>query len=238
MGAFCAFCGKPIVDGANFCVGCGKPVSNAGSPNSTATPTAQPNGNISNLFTEPAPPMNNNTYTQVPQQVNNLAQPQIQNVQYAQNQMVLPQYANQVYQAPNANQNATYVPKELTLFGLIFDYFFGGFSGRCRVLELWLTGFLILFLEFIFLGLPLGAAVYYFHTNPQFMQYIQLAGYAVNIVLAIVNFLPGIMITTRRLHDLDMSGWMQLIFYIPIIGQLFMLYVIFVPGTDGHNTYG
>lgn len=231
MGAFCAFCGKPIVDGANFCVGCGKPVSNVGSPNSIPTSTPAPSGNISNLFTEPAPPVNN--YSQVPQQVITTA-PQMQNVQYVQPQMAQPQYTNQNFN----NQAATYVPKEITLFGLIFDYFFGGFSGRCRVLELWLTGFLILFLEFIFLGLPLGAAVYYFRTNPQFMQYIQLAGYAVNVVLGIVNFLPGIMITTRRLHDLDMSGWMQLIFYIPIIGQLFMLYVIFVPGTNGHNTYG
>lgn len=231
MGAFCAFCGKPIVDGANFCVGCGKPVSNVGSPNSIPTSTPAPSGNISNLFTEPAPQVNN--YSQVPQQVITTA-PQMQNVQYVQPQMAQPQYTNQNFN----NQAATYVPKEITLFGLIFDYFFGGFSGRCRVLELWLTGFLILFLEFIFLGLPLGAAVYYFRTNPQFMQYIQLAGYAVNVVLGIVNFLPGIMITTRRLHDLDMSGWMQLIFYIPIIGQLFMLYVIFVPGTNGHNTYG
>ena len=225
MGAFCAFCGKPIIEGANFCVGCGKPVNNAGSVSQTPAPS----GNISNLFTEPAPPMNNNTYTQVPQQVNN---------------MVQPQYVNQVYQVPNNtnqyanNQASPYVPKEITLFGMIFDYFFGGFSGRCRVLELWLTGFLILFLEGLFIGLPCGAAFYYFRNNPDFIQYIQLAVYAVNIVMTIVNFLPGIMITTRRLHDLDMSGWMQLVFYIPIIGQLFMLYVIFVPGTNGHNRYG
>ena len=233
MGAFCAFCGKPIVDGANFCVGCGKPVSNVGSPSSTPTTmaTPAPSGNISNLFTEPAPPMSN--YTQVPQQVIPAA-PQVQNVQYAQPQMVQPQYTNQNFN----NQAARYVPKEITLFGLIIDYFFGGFSGRCRVLELWLTGFLILFLEGLFIGVPCGAAFYYFRNNPDFLQYIQLAASAVNIVLAIVNFLPGIMITTRRLHDLDMSGWMQLIFYIPIIGQLFMLYVIFVPGTNGHNTYG
>ena len=224
MGAFCAFCGKPIVDGANFCVGCGKPVSNAGPASSAPAPSP----NVSNLFTEPAPPVNN--YTQVPQQVI----PAAPQVQYVQPQMAQPQYVNQNFN----NGAAPYVPKELTLFGLIMDYFFGGFSGRCRVLELWLTGFLILFLEGLFIGVPCGAAFYYFRNNPDFLQYIQLAAYAVNIVLTIVNFLPGIMMTTRRLHDLDMSGWMQLIFYIPIIGQLFMLYVIFVPGTNGHNTYG
>jgi uncharacterized membrane protein YhaH (DUF805 family) len=235
MGTFCAFCGKPIVEGANFCVGCGKPVYQDGAP--------KPNENVSQLFTEPAPPINTNAYSQTSQQVSNLSVPQAQNIQYAQNQMFQPQYANQVTQMPAGsnqfmNNQARYVPKELTLFGMIFDYFFGGFSGRCRVLELWLTAFIIMFLELIFIGIPCGAAFYYFRTNPSVVQYLQIAIYAINIVFTIINFLPGIMMSTRRLHDLDMSGWMQLVFYIPIIGQLFMLYVMFVPGTNGHNRYG
>ena len=109
---------------------------------------------------------------------------------------------------------------------------------RCRVLELWLTVFIIMFLEVIFIGIPCGAAFYFFKNNPSFIQYIQIGIYAVNLVFGLINFLPGIMMSTRRLHDLDMSGWMQLVFYIPIIGQLFMLYVLFVPGTNGHNRYG
>ena len=232
MGSFCAYCGKPVIEGANFCVACGKPVAGSSAPN----------GNSSNLFTGPAQPINN-TYPQTPQQINTIPTPQVQNVQYAQNQMVQPQFSNPVYQAPNTNvyqnsQPAPYVPNEITLMGLVFNYFFGGFSGRCRVLELWLTCFMILFLEIIFIGLPCGAAFYYFRTNPQIIQYMQDAVTGINILLTLINFLPGIMITTRRLHDLDMSGWMQLVFYIPIIGQLFMLYVLFVPGTNGHNTYG
>ena len=229
MGAFCAFCGKPIVEGANFCVGCGKPVANVGSSNST--PTATPNGNVSNLFTEPAPPMNTqNTYSQVPQQIQQV--PQYQNIQYVQPAPVMQS------QTVNVGSPAPYVPNEITLFGLLFNYFFGGFGGRCRVLELWLTAFLILFLETLFIGVPCGAAFYYFRTNPQIMQYVQLTIYAINIVMTVVNFLPGIMITTRRLHDLDFSGWWQLFFYVPILGQLFMIYVIFFPGTDGHNRFG
>lgn len=233
MGSFCAYCGKPVIEGANFCVACGKPV--------VVAPAS--NENASKLFTEPASPINTqNTYTQMPQQIQQVPQqiqqvsqppvPQYQNVQYAQPNPVMQ------YQTVNAGSQAPYVPNEITLFGLIFNYFFGGFSGRCRVLELWLTGFLIVFLEILFIGLPCGAAFYYFRTNPQIMQYLQYAISAINILLTLINFLPGIMITTRRLHDLDMSGWMQLVFYIPVIGQLFMLYVIFVPGTNGHNTYG
>ena len=234
MGAFCAFCGKPIVDGANFCVSCGKPVANVGSSNPSPSPT--PNGNVSNLFTEPAPPMNTqNTYSQVPQQIQQVPQPlapQYQNVQYVQpNQVMQPQTVNTSSQSP-------YVPNEITFFGLIFNFFFGGFDGRCRVLEFWLTGFLIIFLEFLFIGLTGGAVFYIFRNNPEFLQGFQFTAYIVGPVLSIINFLPGIMITTRRLHDLDMSGWYQLINLIPIVGTLFMLYVIFTRGTDGHNQYG
>ena len=226
MGSFCAYCGKPVVDGANFCVACGKPV--------VVAPAS--NGNASKLFTEPAPPINTqNTYSQVPQQIQQVSQPpvpQYQNVQYVQPNPLMQS------QTVNVGSQAPYVPKEITLFGLISNYFFGGFSGRCRVLELWLTGFLILFLEILFIGVPGVAIFYFFRNNPQFLQYFQFTAYIIPPLLTLINFLPGIMITARRLHDLDMSGWMMLIFYIPIIGQLFMLYVIFVPGTNGHNSYG
>ena len=234
MGNFCAFCGKPIIEGANFCVACGKPV--AVSP--------APNQNTSTLFTEPAPPINNNAYSQPSQQIINNSVPVVQNAQYAQNQMVPQQYTNPVYQAPNntniyPNKPPTpYVPNEITLVGLVFNYFFGGFSGRCRLLELWLTAFMLLFLQTLFIGIPCGAAFYYFRDNPQIMQYMPYAAYAINIVLTLINFLPSIMMTTRRLHDLDFSGWWQLFFYVPVFGWLFMLYVIFCPGDKGHNRYG
>ena len=43
---------------------------------------------------------------------------------------------------------------------------------------------------------------------------------------------------TKRLHDLNLSGWYQLLFCIPILGALFHLYVLFHPGTAGPNGYG
>ena len=226
MGSFCAYCGKPVVDGANFCVACGKPV--------VVAPAS--NDNASKLFTEPAQPINpQNTYSQVPQQIQQVSQTpvsQYQNVQYAQTNPVMQS------QSVNASYQAPYVPNEINLVGLVFNYFFGGFSGRCRVLELWLTAFLILFLEILFIGVPCVAVFYIFRNNPEFLQYFQFSAYIIPPLLTLINFLPGIMISARRLHDLDMSGWMMLVFYIPIIGQLFMLYVLFVPGTNGHNSYG
>jgi len=44
---------------------------------------------------------------------------------------------------------------------------------------------------------------------------------------------------TKRWHDCDKSGWMNLILFIPIIGPLWFIgYLGFVRGTDGANQYG
>ena len=44
-------------------------------------------------------------------------------------------------------------------------------------------------------------------------------------------------VTHRRLHDLNTSGWWQLITFIPF-GQILMIGFIFFKGTDGPNKYG
>lgn len=42
----------------------------------------------------------------------------------------------------------------------------------------------------------------------------------------------------RRLHDLNMTGWLSLLILIPFLGLLFALYLLFAPGTAGANNYG
>lgn len=44
-------------------------------------------------------------------------------------------------------------------------------------------------------------------------------------------------VTHRRLHDLNASGWWQLITFIPF-GQILMIGFIFFKGTDGPNRFG
>jgi uncharacterized membrane protein YhaH (DUF805 family) len=44
-------------------------------------------------------------------------------------------------------------------------------------------------------------------------------------------------VTHRRLHDLNASGWWQLITLIPM-GQLLMIGLIFFKGTPTANNYG
>ena len=42
----------------------------------------------------------------------------------------------------------------------------------------------------------------------------------------------------KRLHDLDKSGWLILLMFVPIVNALFGLYMLFADGTVGSNQYG
>ncbi|WP_052691790.1 DUF805 domain-containing protein [Teredinibacter purpureus] len=42
----------------------------------------------------------------------------------------------------------------------------------------------------------------------------------------------------RRLHDLDKSGWLLLLFLVPLLNILLGLYMLFASGTHGTNRFG
>jgi uncharacterized membrane protein YhaH (DUF805 family) len=42
-------------------------------------------------------------------------------------------------------------------------------------------------------------------------------------VFSLATLLPGIAVTARRLHDTDRSGWLQLLWLVPVIGWIFVL---------------
>ena len=53
-------------------------------------------------------------------------------------------------------------------------------------------------------------------------------------VLLVAAIFSGI----QRLHDLDKTGWLILLLYIPLVGIVFGLYMLFTAGTQGVNRYG
>lgn len=61
---------------------------------------------------------------------------------------------------------------------------------------------------------------------------------AITFIWAIVAGIGNIMLMTRRLHDLNKSGYFVLIALIPVIGFLFSIYLFFAPGQIGWNQYG
>lgn len=50
--------------------------------------------------------------------------------------------------------------------------------------------------------------------------------------------LPSIMVSIRRLHDTDRSGWWLLIVLIPLIGAIVLLVFTLLKGTEGPNRFG
>lgn len=58
------------------------------------------------------------------------------------------------------------------------------------------------------------------------------------IILYIAFVIVGFVIARRRLHDLDHTGWMGLLFLVPIINLIFGLYLVFAPGNKHTNQYG
>lgn len=63
---------------------------------------------------------------------------------------------------------------------------------------------------------------------------LAIIGIPIIIVCCVVN----IMLTIRRCHDLNKSGWMYLLMFVPIVDIIFALYLLFAKGTEGPNQYG
>jgi uncharacterized membrane protein YhaH (DUF805 family) len=57
-------------------------------------------------------------------------------------------------------------------------------------------------------------------------------------IFNLVTFLPSIAVAARRLHDIDRSGWWQLINIIPLIGWIIFLVWTTSLGTRGPNRFG
>lgn len=100
------------------------------------------------------------------------------------------------------------------------------FSGRAARSEFWWFT-LFIFIASIVLGLIDGILVGF--DNPLS---------PLSNLFALATFLPGLAVTSRRLHDYDKSAWWMLLILIPIIGWLVLLYWEVQKGTDGPNQYG
>ncbi|MCP4205506.1 MAG: DUF805 domain-containing protein [Shimia sp.] len=103
------------------------------------------------------------------------------------------------------------------------------FSGRAARSEYW---WFILFIA-------LGNIVLSFVDAAIFGRSVD--GQTVSILGAIWSlalFLPAIAVGVRRLHDRDMTGWWLLLYLIPVLGALVLLFFFVQSGTNGANRFG
>jgi len=57
-------------------------------------------------------------------------------------------------------------------------------------------------------------------------------------LFALGSLVPSVAIAARRLHDIDKSGWWQLILLIPIIGVIVLIVFLATKGNEGANRFG
>lgn len=65
-----------------------------------------------------------------------------------------------------------------------------------------------------------------------------LLGDVANVVVAIGTIVPNLAIAARRLHDIDKSGWWQLIGIIPLLGLIVLIVWYCRKGGEGDNRFG
>jgi uncharacterized membrane protein YhaH (DUF805 family) len=65
---------------------------------------------------------------------------------------------------------------------------------------------------------------------------LQSISYNLSGAFSLATFLPTIAVTARRLHDTDRSGWLQLLWFIPLVGWIIL--VIWCVEAGKPNRYG
>ena len=57
-------------------------------------------------------------------------------------------------------------------------------------------------------------------------------------LFSLAMLIPSLAVAARRLHDTGKSGWLQLLFLIPIAGLILWIIWMAKEGDDGMNKYG
>jgi uncharacterized membrane protein YhaH (DUF805 family) len=100
------------------------------------------------------------------------------------------------------------------------------FTGRARRSEFW---FFYLFYTLVVIVL-LIIDITIFGVESGMLPFRWLA--------SLVFFLPWLAVAVRRLHDRDRSGWMLLIYLIPLVGPVLVIIWWCMRGTPGPNRFG
>lgn len=103
---------------------------------------------------------------------------------------------------------------------------YADFSGRASRSEFW---FFTLFLFLAgFVSAIIDMMILNFHPDD--------IG-PINLIVTVITLIPTIAVAARRLHDVNQSGWWQLII-LTVIGIPVYLYWVISRGTNGNNDYG
>ena len=105
---------------------------------------------------------------------------------------------------------------------------YANFNGRARRSEYW---------YFVLFNVFFAIAAYLIDVNLG-LNFEEGSGGPFYLIYILGVLIPGLGVTIRRLHDLDKSGWFLLIVFVPLIGGIWFLVLLFSEGTIGRNKYG
>lgn len=63
-------------------------------------------------------------------------------------------------------------------------------------------------------------------------------GGILSILFVLGTIIPSLAVGARRLHDIDRTGWWQLIGLIPLVGIIVLIVFWVLKGTEGPNRFG
>jgi len=111
------------------------------------------------------------------------------------------------------------------------------FNGRARRKEFWMFQLFLIIITGIctILDNVLGTVVVI--DGSPFGRIVLPYGW-LYFLCGIFHFLPSLSVLVRRLHDVGKSGWWFLIGYVPLIGIIWLLYLLCKDGDHGENRYG
>ncbi|MFN0296208.1 DUF805 domain-containing protein [Acinetobacter albensis] len=102
-------------------------------------------------------------------------------------------------------------------------------------------GFIHLVTFFALFAFNLAIGLFNLNTRSLNYDFIQLfnslAGLGF-IVIMVVYFYFLMVVSVRRLHDMNRGGWLIILFIIPLLNVFLGLYLMFGSGTAGINRYG
>lgn len=60
----------------------------------------------------------------------------------------------------------------------------------------------------------------------------------ISSIFMLITTIPTLAVAARRLHDIDRSGWWQLLSLVPIIGLIVLIIWLATAGDKGENRFG
>lgn len=113
-------------------------------------------------------------------------------------------------------------------------------GGRARRQEFWMFFLFFLLLVAVVIGVAVGLGISSFMLN-RGVTVIGLLSYVVfMLVYGTMIVTVALLATTavRRIHDVGYSGWLLMLWLIPLLGWLAVIILLALPGTNGPNKHG